>query len=56
MRLQRAFTLLTEARDNKRQISDIAFEAGFTDISHFNRLFRSRFGDAPRGVRGQALT
>ena len=55
-RLQRAFTLLTEARDNKRQISDIAFEAGFTDISHFNRLFRSRFGDAPRGVRGQALT
>jgi AraC-like DNA-binding protein len=55
LRLQRAFTLLTEARDSKRQISDIAFQAGFTDISHFNRLFRSRFGDTPRGVRGQAF-
>jgi AraC-like DNA-binding protein len=55
LRLQRAFTLLTEARDNKLPISDIAFDAGFTDISHFNRLFRSRFGDTPRGVRGLAL-
>jgi AraC-like DNA-binding protein len=56
LRLQRAFTVLTKARDNKRSISDIAFEAGFTDISHFNRLFRSRFGDTPRGVRGHTLT
>lgn len=52
LRLQRALALLTEPHDNKRTISDIAFEAGFTDISHFNRLFRSRFGDTPRGVRG----
>jgi AraC-like DNA-binding protein len=53
LRLQRALTLLTEPRNTKRPISDIAYEAGFTDISHFNRLFRSRFGDTPRGVRGQ---
>jgi len=56
LRLQRAFALLTEARNNKRPISDLALEAGFTDISHFNRLFRSRFGDTPRGVRGHTLT
>jgi AraC-like DNA-binding protein len=53
LRLQRAFTLLTEARDGERRISDIALQVGFPDISHFNRLFRSRFGDTPRGVRGQ---
>lgn len=53
LRLQRAFTLLSEARDSARRISDIAFDAGFSDLSHFNRLFRSRFGDTPSGVRGQ---
>jgi AraC-like DNA-binding protein len=53
LRLQRAFALLTEARDGERRISDVALKVGFSDISHFNRLFRSRFGDTPRGVRGQ---
>jgi hypothetical protein len=28
--------------------------AGFSDISHFNRPFRSRFGDTPKGVRAQS--
>jgi AraC-like DNA-binding protein len=52
LRLQKAFALLTNERHGKRRISDIALEAGFSDISHFNRLFRARFGDTPRGVRG----
>jgi AraC-like DNA-binding protein len=52
LRLQRVFTLLTKAGDNAQRISDIALQAGFSDISHFNRLFRSRFGDTPSGVRG----
>jgi AraC-like DNA-binding protein len=52
LRLQKAFVLLTNERYGKRRISDIALEAGFSDISHFNRLFRARFGDTPRGVRG----
>jgi len=43
--------LLTE--EPPRRISDVALQVGFSDISHFNRLFRSRFGDTPRGVRGQ---
>jgi AraC-like DNA-binding protein len=53
LRLQRAFSLLAETRGTERRISDIALDAGFSDISHFNRLFRSRFGDTPRGVRAQ---
>jgi len=53
LRLQRAFTLLTEAGGGERRISDVALQVGFSDISHFNRLFRSRFGDTPRSVRGQ---
>ena len=53
LRLEKAFAQLTQAGDGPRRISDIALEAGFSDISHFNRLFRSRFGDTPRGVRGR---
>jgi AraC-like DNA-binding protein len=51
LRLQRAFALLCEPEP--RRISDIALEAGFSDISHFNRLFRARFGDTPSAVRAQ---
>jgi AraC-like DNA-binding protein len=53
LRLQRAFTLLTEACQGERRIADVALEAGFSDISHFNRLFRARFSDTPSGVRAR---
>jgi AraC-like DNA-binding protein len=51
LRLQRAFALLIEPYGSAQRISDIALEVGFSDISHFNRLFRARFGLSPRGVR-----
>jgi AraC-like DNA-binding protein len=51
LRLQRAFELLTESQTRAQRISDVALEVGFSDVSHFNRLFRARFGDSPRGVR-----
>ncbi|UGA44597.1 AraC family transcriptional regulator [Bradyrhizobium quebecense] len=51
LRLQRAFELLTGSPAGRQRISDIALEVGFSDVSHFNRLFRIRFGDSPRGVR-----
>ncbi|WP_076865050.1 helix-turn-helix domain-containing protein [Bradyrhizobium mercantei] len=51
LRLQRALLLLTRPHAGRRRISDIALEVGFSDVSHFNRLFRARFGDSPRGVR-----
>jgi AraC-like DNA-binding protein len=50
LRLQRAFALLGAGQD-RRRITDIAMEAGFSDVSHFNRLFRARFGETPSGVR-----
>jgi AraC-like DNA-binding protein len=52
LRLKQAFMLL-EARDLS-DVCNIALQAGFSDISHFNRLFRSRFGDTPKGVRAHA--
>jgi AraC-like DNA-binding protein len=51
LRLQKAFTLLADSRQRQHRISDIALQAGFSDVSHFNRLFRARFGDTPKGVR-----
>ena len=51
LRLQRAFALLIAPHDIAPRISDIALEVGFSDISHFNRLFRARFGVSPRCVR-----
>jgi AraC-like DNA-binding protein len=50
LRLQRALTLLTGSGPERR-IVDIALEVGFSDISHFNRLFRHRFGDSPSSFR-----
>jgi len=50
-RLQKAFAALTAADQRGRSITDIAMQAGFTGVSHFNRLFRARFGDTPSGVR-----
>jgi AraC-like DNA-binding protein len=34
-----------------RKIAEIAFAAGFRDISHFNRLFKRNHGTAPREFR-----
>jgi AraC family transcriptional regulator len=36
-----------------RNVSDIAFDSGFGDISNFNRAFRTEFGAAPEGYRAQ---
>jgi AraC-like DNA-binding protein len=51
LRLQRALVLLTSSEGQNRRISDIALVAGFSDLSHFNRLFRARFGETPTAVR-----
>jgi transcriptional regulator GlxA family with amidase domain len=50
-RLDRAVDLLRDPRHAGKKIVDIAFATGFTDVSHFNRSFRRRFGDTPSGVR-----
>jgi AraC-like DNA-binding protein len=37
-----------------RKIADIAAEAGFTDLSYFNRAFRRRYGETPSDLRETA--
>jgi AraC-like DNA-binding protein len=49
-RLQHSYSMLTDRRSLHLGIIDIAFAAGFGDVSHFNRMFRRRFGDTPSGV------
>lgn len=50
LRLHRAFALLVRYPD--RAVAEIATKAGFANVSHFNRLFRKRFGDTPSNMRG----
>jgi AraC-like DNA-binding protein len=42
--------LLDHAR-RRATVAEIAFNAGFRDISHFNRLFKRSTGLAPREFR-----
>ena len=49
MRLAAAYAALTE--QNNKSIALVALESGFSDIAHFNRLFRKRFGATPSAVR-----
>jgi AraC-like DNA-binding protein len=50
-RLKRAFAMLTDPTQAGMRIGEIAFKTGFGEFSTFNRGFRRRFGDTPRGVR-----
>jgi AraC-like DNA-binding protein len=50
-RLLQARFMLGSPRYSEHSISSIAFAAGFGDLSHFNRSFRSRFGASPTEVR-----
>jgi len=43
------------AAGDPRTISAIAFDAGFGDLSHFNKAFRRRFGATPSDIRAAAL-
>jgi AraC-like DNA-binding protein len=51
-RIARSHEVLRSGSD--RTISAIAFAIGFSDLSHFNRAFRRRFGRTPTEVRADA--
>ena len=53
-RLTRAHRMLTDPRYDTVLISAIAYEAGFGDLSYFNRAFRRRFDASPSMVRRTA--
>jgi AraC-like DNA-binding protein len=50
-RLDFAHRLLTIPRLVGRPITSVAFDAGFSDLSHFNRMFRRRYNATPTEVR-----
>jgi AraC-like DNA-binding protein len=50
-RLEKAEQRLRDDNGHHRKIADIALEAGFSDLSYFNRAFRRHFGDTPSGIR-----
>jgi AraC-like DNA-binding protein len=54
-RLQRVHAMLIDSRYEHMAIIDIALASGFSDVSHFNHMFRQRFGAAPSSVRANAL-
>jgi AraC-like DNA-binding protein len=53
-RLARAHRLLMDPRRAVAAVSAIAFEAGFGDLSYFNRAFRRVYGATPSDVRVKA--
>jgi AraC-like DNA-binding protein len=53
-RLNHAHQMLCDARYSRWSISAIAYRAGFGDLSHFNHVFRRRYGATPSEVREEA--
>jgi AraC-like DNA-binding protein len=53
-RLTRAHRMLTDPHYADRSISAVAYEAGFGDLSYFNRTFRRRYGATPSDIRKAA--
>jgi AraC-like DNA-binding protein len=50
-RLAHAHRMLCEPQSAQRQVSDIAYQVGFGDLSYFNRRFRLHYGAAPKEIR-----
>jgi len=53
-RLARAHRMLSEPQSAQRQVSAIAYDAGFGDLSYFNRCFRRLYGATPMDIRETA--
>ena len=54
-RLLRAHRMLTDPRFADRSITSLAFDAGFGDLSYFNRAFRRCYGGTPSEIRAAAI-
>lgn len=51
LRLERVYRMLADPRHGHRTVGALAFDAGFGDLSTFNRAFRRRYGATPSDVR-----
>ncbi len=54
-RLAWAYRRLCDPSQAERRIGSIALDAGFGDLSYFNRAFRRAYGETPSDVRYRAL-
>jgi len=54
-RLSRAHRLLSDPHLADRNISSVAFDVGFGDLSYFNRTFRKRYAATPTEIRQSAM-
>jgi len=50
-RLQRAYEILVADPKGHRTVSEVAYEVGFKNVSHFSRSFSRHFKVAPRDIR-----
>jgi AraC-like DNA-binding protein len=55
-RLAVAHRLLSDRRLAHRSITSIAFDAGFADLSYFDRAFRRRYSATPSEVRAASIS
>ena len=51
-RLDHAARLL---RNSQMNVTEVAFESGFEDVSHFSRVFKERFGAPPMAYRQESV-
>jgi AraC-like DNA-binding protein len=54
-RLARAHRMLSDPSFANRSVSSVAFDAGFGDLSYFNRTFRRRYAATPTDIRQVAM-
>lgn len=47
-RLAHSHRMLSEG--NARQVSQVAFDCGFNDLSHFSKVFKKRYGVTPQNI------
>jgi len=55
-RLSRAHRTLSDPRFADRNISSVAFDVGFGDLSYFNRTFRRRYAATPTDIKQSSMT
>ena len=53
-RLEKCRCAFDDCRQDARTITEIAFSWGFSDLSHFGRIFKDRYSLTPRDYRAQS--
>jgi AraC-like DNA-binding protein len=54
-RLSRAHRILSDPRFADRNISSVAFDVGFGDLSYFNRTFRRCYAATPTDIKQSSM-